>query len=91
MTTQELINRHSQLGTKISGKKILISAMVDMPLRTVLFIMQRLVGNQGPHQESRVHMIYELEAMAPMVYNWAEALLPVFKYHLTKCRLGELR
>ena len=75
----------------MSGKKIPISAVVDMPLHTVLFIMQRLDGNQGPHQESWSHMLYSMEAVAPTVYNWEEALLPVFKDKLTKCQRGELK
>ena len=49
MTTQELINRHCHPDTKMSSKKISISVVVDMPLCTILFIMQRLVGIQGPH------------------------------------------
>ena len=36
-------------------------------------------------------MLYALEAMAPTVFNWAEALLPIFKDQLTKCRQGELK
>ena len=36
-------------------------------------------------------MLYALEAMAPIVFNWAEELLPVFKDQLTKCRQGELK
>ena len=36
-------------------------------------------------------MIYSLEAMAPTVFNWAEALLVTFKEHLTMCRRGELK
>ena len=35
--------------------------------------------------------MYTLEAMAPTVFNWAEALLPIFKDQLTKCRQGELK
>ena len=69
MTTQEMINRHCQPGTRMSVKKIPIRAVVDMPLRTILLSMQRLVGNQGPHQESRAHMLYAMEAMAPIVFN----------------------
>ena len=46
ITTQELINRHCILGTSISGKKIPIKAVVDGPLWTVLFTMQRVVGSQ---------------------------------------------
>ena len=36
-------------------------------------------------------MLYSLEAKAPTVDNWAEALLLVFKDQLTKCRQGELK
>ena len=75
----------------MSGKKIPIRAVVDMPLRTVLFIMQRLSGSQGPHQAFRAHMLYALEAMAPTAFNWAKALLPFFKDQLTKCQQGELK
>ena len=91
ITTQELINRHCIPKTRTSGKKISIKAVVDGPLRTVLFTMQRVVGRQGVHQESRVHMLYAIEAMTPTIFNWLEALLPVFKDQLTKCRQGELK
>ena len=39
ITTQELINHHCIPGTRTSGKKIPIKAVVDGPLRTVLFTM----------------------------------------------------
>ena len=42
---QEIINRHCHPGTRISGNNIPIRVVVDMPLRTVLFIMQRLDGS----------------------------------------------
>ena len=70
----------------MSGKKIPVKAMRDLSLRTVLFTMQRVVGSQWPHQASQAHMLYSLEAMAPTVFNWVEALFPVFKDRLTKCR-----
>ena len=91
VTTQELIDHHCLPGTRTSGKKIPIKAVVDLPLCTLPFTIQRLVGSQGPHQASRAHMLYAIEAMAPTVFNLAEALLSVFKYKLTKCRQGELK
>ena len=91
VTTQELIDRHCLPGTITSGKKIPIKEVVDLPLCTLLFTMQRLAGIQGAHQDSREHMLYAIEAMAPIVSNWVEALLPVFKDQLTKCRHGELK
>ena len=36
-------------------------------------------------------MMYALEVMAPTMFNWAEALLPIFKDQLTKCWQGELK
>ena len=36
-------------------------------------------------------MLYAIEAMAPTVVDWVEALLPIFKDQLTKCRQGELK
>ena len=65
--------------------------VVDGPLWTVLFTMQRVAGSQGVHQVSRAHMLYAIEAMAPTVFNWAEAMLSIFKDQLTKCQKGELK
>ena len=39
ITTRELIDRHCVAGTRTSGKKIPIRAVMDGPLRTVLFTM----------------------------------------------------
>ena len=36
-------------------------------------------------------MLYAIEAMAPTVFKWEEAMLPIFKDQLTKCRQGELK
>ena len=62
------------------------SRVTDGPLWTVLFTMQRVARSQGVHQDSRAHMLYAIEAMAPTVFNWAESMLPIFKDQLTKCR-----
>ena len=76
---------------RTSGKKIPIRVVMDGPLWTVLFSMHRVVGSQGVHHASRAHMLYAIEAMAPMVFNWVEAMLSIFKDQLTKCRQGELK
>ena len=39
VTTQELIDRYYLPSTRTSGKKIPIKAVVDLPLRTLLFTM----------------------------------------------------
>ena len=79
ITTRELIDRHCTPGTGTLGKKIPIRAVTNRALQIVLFTMQRVAGSQGVHQASREHMLYALEAMAPTVFNWPKALLPIFK------------
>ena len=54
--------------------------MVDGPVRIVWFTMERVAGSQGVHQASKVHILYTIGAMVPIVFNWAQALLPVFRY-----------
>ena len=61
ITTQELINRHYISRTRTSGKKILIKAVMDGPLRTIFFTMHRVARIQGVHQASREHMLYTIE------------------------------
>ena len=43
------------------------------------------------HHTSREHMLYAIEAMEPTMFNWAEAMLTIFKDQLTKCRQGEIK
>ena len=57
ITTQELINRHCIPRTRTSGKKIPIKVVVDGPLRTVLFTMQRVEGSEGVHLACRAHIL----------------------------------
>ena len=65
------------------------------------------IGEENPHQSSeewastdrliyyaeasREHMLYAIEAMAPTIFNWEEAMIPIFKDQLTKCRRGEIK
>ena len=60
IATQELIDCHCIPGTRTSGKKIPIKAVVDVPLQTVFFTMHRVAESQGVHQTSRAHMLYAI-------------------------------
>ena len=86
ITTRELIDRHCAPGTGTSRKNIPIKVVTDRALWTILFTMQRVARSQGVHQASRAHILYAIEAMAPTVFNWVEAMFPIFKDQLTKCR-----
>ena len=42
-------------------------------------------------KDSREHMLYAIKVMVATVFNSVEALIPIFKDQLTKCRQGELK
>ena len=69
ITTRDLIDRHCAPGTGTSGKIIPIREVIDKALWIILFTMQRVVRSQGVHQDSRAHMLYAIEGMAPMLFN----------------------
>ena len=73
------------------GKKIPIKDVMDLPRHTVLFTMQCILGSQGAYQASHAHILYALEAMAPTIFNWVEALLVTLKEHQNKCQRGEMK
>ena len=91
ITTHDLIVFHCFPETNMSCNKIPIKDVMVLPFWTILFTMKRVARSQGPHKASREHLLYVPEAMAATVYNWTEALLPVFKDQLTKCWQGELK
>ena len=79
ITIDSLIAQYYNIGIQMSGKKIPIKDVMDIPLRTILFTMQRVPGSHATHQDSRARMLYALECMAPTIINWAEGLLMVLK------------
>ena len=70
VTTQGFIDQYYFSGTQMSGKKIPIKDVRDLPLRKFHFSIQRVLGSYGAHHASRDHMLYSLEAMASTVFNW---------------------
>ena len=90
VTTQVLIDQYCFPRTQMSGKNIPIKYVWDLPLRTVLFTMQRVSRSHVAHKASRAHMLYVLESMELAVLKWDEALLVTFKEQLTMCHHGEL-
>ena len=69
ITAESLISQYYMYGTQMSGKKIPIKDVMDIPLRPVSFTIQRVEGSHASHQDSWEHMLYSLLCMAPIVFN----------------------
>ena len=69
----------------------MIKHTVDRPLRTIALTIEKVAVSSASHQTSRPYILYELECMAPSIFNWTEGLLVSLKDQITKCWRGEIK
>jgi hypothetical protein len=82
---REYCRRSSQ---KVS-RKLPISQVVSLPLRTILFTVTRIAGRTTPHLATNGQMQYALIAMDGVVYNWCMGLLVNMNDQLARCKRGQ--
>lgn len=70
--------------------KILIKDVSDLPLRTILFTISKLVGSSVLHLATKSYMQYALECLQPKIFNWCGAVLSSVKEQLTNVKEGKL-
>ena len=91
MSIDDLIDEYCVVRTRSQGGKILIKNIMDRPLRTVAFTIEKVAGSLVSHHATKTHMMYALECMSPTIFNWSEGLLVILEDQLTKCRRGDLK
>ena len=64
-----IIDQHCALGTEYKYGKLRIKSIVDIPLRTVVYTIGKLVGTRSTHLTTRSHMLYALQCMEPTIFN----------------------
>ena len=65
----DIINQHCSLGIESQSGKLQIKCLVDLPLRTVVYTIGKVVGTRTFHLTSRSHMLYALQCMEPTFFN----------------------
>ena len=68
-----------------------IKSLVDLPLRTVVYTIRKVVGTRASHLTSISHMLYALQCMEPIVFNWCEGILTCLKSKIKKLKRGRLK
>ena len=58
------------------------------PLRTILFMIEKLAGTITLHVANRSYMQYVLEHMEPIVFKWYKVVLSQIKEKLNKAKGG---
>ena len=57
----------------------------------VVYTIGKVAGTTYAHLTTRSHMLYSLECMDPIVFNWGEGMLVNMKTQLDKCKWGTLK
>ena len=65
----DIIDQHCSLGTESQSCKLQIKSLVDLPLRTVVYTIEKVAGTRDAHLTSRSHMLYALQCMDPTIFN----------------------
>jgi hypothetical protein len=63
--------------------------MTNVPLKTILFIVTRLVGSTFVHLASKRKILISLRAIDGVVFDWCSSLLVNLKDQLTCFLLGQ--
>ena len=69
MSVDGLIGEYCVVVTRSQGGKIPIKDILDQPLRTISFIIEKVAGNKPAYQTTHSHMWYAMECMAPTIFN----------------------
>lgn len=75
-------------GTHKQGRKLPIQHVIDIPLKTILFIVTWLAGNTSAHLASKSQILISLRATDGVDFDWCSSLVANLKDQLTRCQLG---
>jgi hypothetical protein len=64
------------------GSQLPIRAIENLSLKIIVLVLRQISGSTSLHQASRPLMLYVVECLRPMVYDWCTTLLANMKSHL---------
>ena len=87
----DIIDQYCMLGTESQSRKLQIKSLVDLPLRIVVYTINKVASTRASHLTRISHMLYALQCMEPTVFKWCEGMLACLKIQLNKCKRGMLK
>ena len=80
----DIIDRYCALGTISQSGKLHIQKIVDRPLRTIVYSIDKVEGTRSTHLTTREHMLYALECMEPTIFSWCDGMLVSLKDQINR-------
>ena len=72
------------------GSQILTNSIHILGLKAILLALGRIVGLASLHQASLPMMLYAVDCMQPIVYDWSTTLLRNMKQQLNDSKMGKV-
>jgi hypothetical protein len=88
LQTNAYIAQFCVSGSQKEGGRIVIKDVRDLPLRSILFTITKMVGSTSPHISSKSQMAYVVQCLEPRIFNWCARFLRNVKEKISKCRMG---
>jgi hypothetical protein len=79
MNIKDYIATHFIAGTEKVGIQLLIRAINNMSLNMFVLVLTWITDSASLHQEPRTLMLYSMDYLRPMVYDWSTSLLANMK------------
>ena len=88
-TVDTYVREYYHRGSQKVRRKLPISQVVSLPLRTILYTVTCIARSTTPHLATKGQMHYALISMDGVVYNWCMGLLVSMKDQFTRCKRGQ--
>jgi Ni,Fe-hydrogenase I cytochrome b subunit len=84
MKIEEYIDVHYVAGTQKVENPLPIRAIKNISLNIVVLILNRIIGSTSLHHALRILILYFVECLRPIVYDWCTSLMDNMKGQLTE-------
>jgi hypothetical protein len=71
----DYIKEYCRARTSRTSNKLPIRDDIDLPLKTIIFMITQVVGSIKPHLDSKGNIEYALACLEPMIFNWCLGML----------------
>jgi hypothetical protein len=88
LPTDAYVAQYCVSGSSLVGGRIVIKDVMDLPLRSILFSITKLVGSTSAHLASKSQIVYVVQCLEPRIFNWCAGFLRNIKEKISKCRTG---
>jgi hypothetical protein len=90
VTMEEYIDTHCVVGKDKVGSQLLIRSIENLSLNIIVLVLTQISGSTSLHQVSMPLILYAVECLRPIFYDWCTSLLDNMKSQLMDYKQGRM-